>query len=129
MNTQNNFIPGNLESSSLAIARCALNNLADCSTKGLTVATSHVGGQSQISSITVHKGNVGDNLINVYSKTFSWSSPDVVQDIKTAIIDVRKIISTENKRIRLAMPHSKTNNITEPNQARFNESVVLSLSS
>jgi hypothetical protein len=105
MNTLNQtpvkqFTASNLEQATLAVARCELNKLTDCTSKGLTVGVSHLGGVSRCSVITIHKSSPDGNYgVVVVDTKIKWDENDAIQQFKQAILNARKVIADHNKQI------------------------------
>jgi hypothetical protein len=110
MTTQNKtalkqFTASNLEHATLAVARCGLNKLTDCTSKGLTVGVSHLGGVSRCSVITIHKSSPdGDYGVLVMNIKIKWDENEAIQQFKQAILKARKVISDHNKKIDRSTP-------------------------
>jgi hypothetical protein len=95
------FIPTNLERCSLSVARCELNNLADCTSKGLAIGVSHLGGDTRYSVVTIHK-TAADNSygISVMNTRIPWDAETTMHQFKQAIVAARKVICEHNKLIK-----------------------------
>ena len=95
-------MPKNLERCSLSVARCELNNLTDCSSKGLVIGVSHIGGDTQHSVVTIHNMAIDKSYgVLVMNKQINWVDLDVISQFKQAIIRARKIICEHNKLLKL----------------------------
>lgn len=91
------FIPKNLERCSLSVARCELTNLADCTSKGLTIAVSHIGGDTQNSVLTIHKIAADNSFaVLVMNIKINWCDLSAILQFKQAIVAARKIICEHN---------------------------------
>lgn len=97
------FVPKNLERGSLSVARCELNNLADCTSKGLAIGVSHLGGNSRYSVVTIHKMALDDSYgVAVLNVRINWDDKAVGQLFKQAILAARKVICEHNKSLKPA---------------------------
>lgn len=96
----------NLEQATLAVARCELNNLADCTSPGLSVGVSHIGGESRHSVVTIHKV-ASDNsyAVPVMNVRIDWDSANVIEQFKHAILAARKVICDHNKSLKVGGEH------------------------
>ena len=95
------FLPKNLERCSLSVARCELNNLADCTLKGLAIGVSHLGGNSRYSVVTIHKMALDDSYgVVVLNVRINWDDNAVGQQFKQAILAARKVICDHNKSLK-----------------------------
>jgi len=98
------FIPKNLERCSLSVARCELNNLADCTSKGLAIGISHLGGEARHSVVTIHKMASDDSYgVVVMNKRIDWDCSSSAQQFKQAILAARKVICDHNKLLKLSL--------------------------
>jgi hypothetical protein len=95
------FITKNLERCSLSVARCELNKLADCTSKGLAIGVSHIGGCSRHSVVTIHKVTADNSYsIGLMNRTIPWDAETANVQFKQAIVDARKVICEHNKSIK-----------------------------
>lgn len=95
------FMPASFDSCSLSVARCELNNLADCTSNGLAVGVSHIGGDTRCSVLTIHKmapdRSYGVIALNIKIK---WDVKNSTAQFKQAIIAARKVICEHNKLLK-----------------------------
>lgn len=97
------FIPKNLERCSLSVARCELNNLTDCTSKGLVIGVTNLGGEARYSVVTIHK-TAADNSysISVMNMCIYWDAKTANHQFKQAILAARKVICEHNKFLKLS---------------------------
>ena len=98
------FISKNLERCSLSVARCELNNLADCTSKGLTIGVSHIGGNARYSVLTIHKvANDNSYGVQVMNQKIGWDTGNASDNFKQVIVAARKIICDHNKALKTTL--------------------------
>ena len=109
------FITKNLERCSLSVARCELNNLIDCTSKGLAIGVSHLGGESRHSVVTIHKTAPDERYsVVVMNVRINWDDSSVSQQFKKAILAARKVICEHNKLLKLSPHPLKTSSSHQP---------------
>jgi hypothetical protein len=102
-NMPKHFIPKNLERCSLSVARCELNNLADCTSKGLAIGVSHLGGNNRYSVVTIHKMAADDSYgVVAMNVRINWDDSTASLQFKQAILAARKVICEHNKLSKLS---------------------------
>ncbi len=96
------FMSKGLDQRELSAARCDLNNLADCTSKGLAIGISHNGGDSRYSVVTIHKvANDKSYSVKIMDLRIYWDEKKASFEFKQAIARARKIICDHNKSLSL----------------------------
>lgn len=109
------FMPKNLERCSLSVARCELNNLTDCTSKGLAIGVSHLGGEARYSVVTIHKVALDNSYgVVVMNMRINWDDKQAIPLFKQAILAARKVICEHNKLLKLSTHPLKVSTSHQP---------------